>query len=301
MPDPLRRLIDDHQVRKASRLLWVPILPLLIATSGCTRFAALNAVVPAWGYTRITNIAYGPLPRQNLDVYHPCPKPSAADIVIFFYGGDLQNGTKEDYRFVAQALTSRGFIVVIPDYRLFPNVTFPAFVDDGALAVRWVHDHAREIGGDPEHVYLMGHSAGAYIAVMLSLDGQYLKRVSLDRSTIRATASLSGPFNFVPPPEDRGVFGMSRTDINPRPQIEPINFVDGHAPPILLLQGLKDPEVNPANATELASLIRKKGGQVDYIAYPNRAHVGVVLALAYPFHWLAPVLHDTVKFFHDHQ
>ncbi len=271
-----------------------------MAISGCTRFAVLDAVVPPWGYTRITNIAYGPLPRQTLDIYHPCAK-APADIVIFFYGGDLQRGTKADYRFVGQALASRGFIAVLPDYRVYPSVMFPAFIDDGALAVRWIHDHAREIGGDPDHVYLMGHSAGAYIAVMLSLDRQYLERVGLDRSAIRATASLSGPFNFVPPPEDRAVFGMSRTDINPRAQIEPINFVDGHAPPILLLQGLKDPEVNPANATELAALIRKKGGQVEFIAYPNRAHVGVVLALAYPFRWLAPVLHDTVKFFHDHQ
>jgi acetyl esterase/lipase len=280
---------------------WLLALASLMATSGCTKFADLNAVVPTWGYTRTRDIAYGPLPRQTLDVYRPSAGSGAADIVIFFYGGDLQTGTKEDYRFVGEALTSRGFVAVLPDYRLFPEVTFPAFVKDGALAVRWVHDHAPEIGGDPDHVYLMGHSAGAYIAVMLSLDGQFLKRVGLDRSSIRATASLSGPFDFVPPPEDRCVFGMARDDTRPDPEIEPINFVDGHAPPILLLQGLKDPEVNPANATELAALIRKKGGEVVYIGYPKRAHVGVVLALAYPFRWLAPVLEDTVKFFHEHQ
>ena len=301
MAEPLKRSIGDRQLLKATRLFQFLVLQSLLATSACTRFAALDAVVPSWGYKRIPDIAYGELPRQMLDVYYPRQEASAASIVIFFYGGDLQNGTKEDYRFVAQALTSQGFIAVLPDYRLFPNVTFPAFVYDGALAVRWVYDHAWEIGGDREHIYLMGHSAGAYIAVLLTLDPQYLKHVGLDRSVIRATASLSGPFDFVPPPEDRGVFGMSRTDTKPRAQIEPINFVDGHAPPILLLQGLKDPEVNPANAPELAALIRKKGGQVEYIAYPNRAHVGVVLALAYPFHWLAPVLHDTVKFFRDHQ
>jgi acetyl esterase/lipase len=309
--DMLNTSIDHHHggeprfnlqsVPKATGLFWLLALPPLMAMSGCTRFAMLNAFVPPWGYTRTTNIAYGTSPRQTLDVYRPCARAPAANIVIFFYGGDLQRGTKADYCFVAQALTSRGFIAVLPDYRLYPDVTFPAFVDDGALAVRWVHDHAREIGGDPHHVYLMGHSAGAYIAVMLTLDAQYLNRVGLDRSSIRATASISGPFNFVPPPEDRCVFGMAPDDTRPDPRIEPINFVDGHAPPILLLQGLKDPEVDPANATELAALIRKKGGEVVYIGYPDRAHVGMVLALAYPFRWLAPVLHDTVKFFHDHQ
>ena len=289
------------KLQKASRLLWLLLLPSLLATSGCNRFAMLNAFVPPWGYTRTASIPYGPSPRQTLDLYHPCGAAPHADIIIFFYGGDLQRGTKADYRFVAQALTSRGFIAVLPDYRLYPDVTFPAFIDDGALAVRWVHDHARQIGGDPDHLYLMGHSAGAYIAVLLTLDAQYLNRVGLDRSSIRATASISGPFNFVPPPEDRAVFSMARNDTRPDPDIEPINFVDGHAPPLLLLQGLKDPEVDPANATELAALIRKKGGEADYIAYPDRAHVGMVLALAYPFRWLAPVLHDTTKFFHDHQ
>src|ERR1700728_3814195 len=161
MADLLHRPTDDRPLLTASRLFWLLILPSLLAMSGCTRFAALDAFVPSWGYTRIPNFAYGPLPRQTLDVYQPHAK-TPQDIVIFFYGGDLQTGTKADYRFVAQALTSRGYIAVIPDYRLFPDVTFPTFVDDGALAVRWVHDHTREIGGDPDHVYLMGHSGGAY-------------------------------------------------------------------------------------------------------------------------------------------
>jgi acetyl esterase/lipase len=270
--------------------------------SGCSRFTLLNALVPSCGYTRIASIPYGALPRQSLDVYRPPRRPSGTlGIVVFFYGGDWQNGTKEDYRFVAEALTSRGFIAVLPDYRLYPAVTFPAFIGDGALAFRWVHDHAREIGGDPGHVYLMGHSAGAHIVAMLTLNAQYLNHVGLDRSAIRATAGLSGPYDFVPSPDDRGVFSMARDDTTPPPQIEPINFVDGHAPPMLLLQGLKDPTVNPANAAELASLIRKRGGDVVYIAYPQRAHVGVVLALAYPFQWLAPVLGDTVRFFREHQ
>jgi acetyl esterase/lipase len=287
--------------KAGTRLFWFLLLQSLMAMSGCTRFGMLDAWVPSWGYKRTPNIAYGILPRQTLDLYRPRAGAPVAGIVIFFYGGDLQTGTKGDYRFVAQALTSRGFIAVLPDYRLYPDVTFPAFIDDGALAVSWVHNHAREIGGDPGHLYVMGHSAGAYIAVLLTLDAQYLKRVGLDRSSIRATASLSGPFDFVPPPDDRCVFSMARDDTKTDPQIEPIHFVDGHAPPILLLQGMKDPEVDPANAPELAALIRKKGGEVVYIAYPNRAHVGVVLALAYPFRWIAPVLHDTVKFFKGQQ
>jgi acetyl esterase/lipase len=275
-------------------------LVLLTAASGCTRFTALNALVPSCGYVRTTGIAYGAQPRQTLDVYRPTGNAPPLGIVVFFYGGDWQNGNKADYRFVAQALTSRGFIAVLPDYRLYPQVQFPAFVEDGALAVRWVHDHVNEIGGDPGHVYLMGHSAGAYIAAMLTLDARYLRQVGLDRSTIRAAACLSGPYDFVPSPDDRGAFGMARDDLTPSAQMEPIYFVDGHAPPMLLLQGLKDTTVDPRNAPELAERIRKAGGKARYIVYPHRGHPGVVLALAFPFRWLAPVLRDTVEFFRNH-
>jgi acetyl esterase/lipase len=259
----------------------------------------LNSLVPTCGYQRTTDLAYGDLPRQKLDVYRP-NKSSAAAVVIFFYGGHWQTGSKTDYRFVAQALTSRGFVAVLPDYRLYPQVTFPAFVQDGAAAVRWVHDNISRFGGDPAKIYLMGHSAGAHIAALLTLDGHYLKDVGLDQSAVRATAALSGPYDFVPLPQDKAVFGMNETDSTPDPAIEPIHFVDGHAPPLLLLHGLKDQTVEAGNAARLEAKIRAAGGKVQYIAYPNRAHVGVVLALAWPFRWLDPVLDNTVKFFNEH-
>ncbi len=142
----------------------------------------LDSLVPQGSYVRTPDVAYGALPRQRLDVYRPREVRRDARIVVFFYGGYWQSGRKEDYRFVAEALTSRGLIAVMPDYRLYPEVTFPGFVEDGALAVKWVHDHAAEIGGDAGRVYLMGHSAGGHIAALLTLDEHYLREVGLDRS-----------------------------------------------------------------------------------------------------------------------
>jgi acetyl esterase/lipase len=269
-----------------------------ILLSGCTKFDALNATVPFSGYQRTADLPYGSLPKQKLDVYRPDSLPSNADVVIFFYGGDWQNGEKADYRFVAQALTSRGFIAVLPDYRKYPSVTFPAFVEDGALAVRWVHDNIKLFGGDPQHVYLVGHSAGAHIAAMLTLNEKYLKNVGLDRSAIRATVGISGPYDFIPYKDDWGVFGMTAEGQLPDPEIEPINFVDGHQPPMLLLQGLNDKTVNPNNARKLADRIQQAGGRVQLIEYPSSAHVQTVMAFAWSFRWLAPVLRDTTEFIH---
>jgi acetyl esterase/lipase len=276
---------------------FLVVTSTMMATAGCSKFDLLNATIPSCGYTLTSNLAYAPLPRQKLDVYVPRGAKPGAPVVIFFYGGDWQNGNKVDYRFVAQALTSKGFIAVLPDYRLYPSVTFPAFVEDGALAVRWVHRYIANFGGDPHLVFLAGHSAGAHIVALLTLDNRYLQKVGLDRSVIRATAALSGPYDFVPSPPDRAVFSMSVNDTHPDPAIEPINFVDGSAPPMLLVQGLSDPTVDPRNAPSLAARIRAAGGSVQCMMYPGVGHPAVVLAFAWPFRWLAPTLRDVTNYF----
>ena len=271
------------------------------ALQGCTKFQALNATVTTRGYALSRNISYGDLSRQKLDVYCPTSAKPNGGIVVFFYGGSWASGEKSGYRFVAQSLTSRGFIAVLPNYRLYPDVQFPGFVEDGAKAVKWVHDHAAKIGGDPKRVYLMGHSAGAHIVALLTLDAHYLKAVGLDRSDIRAPAALSGPFDFVPGPEDCPVFGLDKSHPRIYPEMEPITFADGHEPPMLLIHGLLDKTVSPQNSEELAAKIRTNGGEVEYLTYPRRAHVGVVLSLAASFRWLAPTLYDVTKFFNRYR
>ncbi|CAN5425965.1 hypothetical protein BH10PLA1_BH10PLA1_11380 [soil metagenome] len=283
---------------RMSRWTNVQLLTVLLASllTGCTKYDALDLLIPPIPYWRTRNLAYGRLARQKLDVYQPWQQKPNAKVVVFFYGGEWQAGEKAGYRFVAQGLASRGFIVVIPDYRYYPEVTFPGFVEDCALSVKWTHDNIAKYGGDPTHVFLVGHSAGAHIAALLNFDDHYLRDVGLDSHAIRATAALSGPYDFMPWEEDRGIFNMSRTDTKPNPQIEPINFVTPHAPPILLLHGLQDEVVSVGNVRRMAAQIAAAGGKVNTIIYPDRAHVTIAMALAFPFRWLAPVLDDTVAY-----
>jgi acetyl esterase/lipase len=282
------------------RSLATGLILLCAGPVGCTKFQLLNALVPPLGYTKTANVSFGPLPQQTLDVYQPTHPDAAHGVVVFLYGGDWQNGSKDDYAFAGQAFASRGFLTVVPNYRLWPAVQFPAFVEDAARAVRWTHDHAADFGGDPGHLYLTGHSAGAHIAALVTLDDHYLRDVGLERSAIRATAGLSGPYDFVPPPFDRPAFGMTTVDVHPRPDIEPIHFADGHAPPMLLVQGDQDTVVDPDNATHLAAAIRAAGGSVEVKRYPDRGHEGIVLSLAWPFRWLDPVLDDVADYFRRH-
>jgi len=291
---------------KIKRVLILIIILVLMGAAvtfwltGCTSLQFLNATVSHRGYVRTTDIAYGLDPRQKLDVYVPKKVSPNAKVVIFFYGGSWRDGSKTDYRFVAQALTSRGFIVVLPDYRVYPAVIFPAFVEDGASAVHWVRDNISSYGGGTNQLYLMGHSAGSHIAALLTLDAHYLKAIGLDRNAIRATATLSGPYDFTPNPWDRPVFGMETNQTAINPNIEPITFVDGKEPPMLLVQGLCDKIVAPSNAVNLVARIRQAGGEVDYITYPKRGHSSVVVALVWPYQWLAPVLDDVKDYFNRH-
>jgi len=229
-----------------------------------------------------------------LDVYAPAERQGALPVIVFIYGGSWRSGDKDDYEFLGAALASRGFVTVLPDYRLVPEVRFPDFVGDCAAAVRWVEDHAGEYGGDPRRVVLVGHSAGAYNAIMLALAGDYLRAAGVDASAIRGAVGLAGPYDFIPFDVDatRNAFGQA-----PDPVLtQPVHFARADAPPLLLLWGEDDTTVGPRNLESLARVQRAAGGSVETKIYENVDHVDILLALSRPFRGRAPVLDDVTAF-----
>ena len=242
----------------------------------------------------VRRAAYGDDPRQRLDVYSPTGAHALSPVLVFIYGGSWSSGAKEDYAFVGSAFASRQFVTVIPDYRLVPGVRFPSFVEDCAAAVRWAVDHAGEHGGDPQRIVLVGHSAGAYNAVMLGLDAHYLRDAGVEASRIRGVVGLAGPYDFLPFDVDstRNAFGQT-----PDPQLtQPVHFVRADAPPLLLLWGNADKTVGPRNIDNLASAMRRAGGRVETKIYPAVDHVDIMLALSRPLRRRAPTLADTTEF-----
>ena len=187
--------MTSRLMRAGARLAGA--LLVVLPTAGCGP-ALLNALVPEGGYRLERDLAYGDLARQRLDVYLPEGLAGPAPVVVFFYGGRWESGAKGAFRFVGQALASRGFVAVIPDYRRYPEVRFPTFVEDGAAAVAWVRRNIGELGGDPGSLHLAGHSAGAHIAALLALDHHYLAEVGVDRSAVTSFVGLAGPYDFLP-------------------------------------------------------------------------------------------------------
>jgi acetyl esterase/lipase len=183
---------------------------------------------------------------------------------------------------------------MIPDYRTYPDVKFPAFVEDGAQAVRWARAHARDFGGDPDRLFVMGHSAGAHIAALLALDGSYLAAAGGSRQWLAGMIGLAGPYDFLPIEDDdlKAIFGPPERYA----QSQPINFVDGHNPPMLLLHGKTDITVYARNTVNLAAKIREKGGPVQSIIYPVMSHVRIVACMAAPIRFTGPTLDDVSRF-----
>jgi acetyl esterase/lipase len=254
---------------------------------GCSPLYVLDTLVPTGEYDLASGISYGDLPRQKLDIYRPAKPAPAAPVVVFFYGGSWKSGERGQYRFVGEALTRRGYTVVLPDYRLYPNVTFPAFMTDAARAVRWVWDNL-DAGADKSRpLFIGGHSAGAHIAALLAVDRQYLNKEDLSAETLCGVIGLAGPYVFDPKKyrSTRAVFaGLKSTDV-----ARPVKLISGSTPPFLLLHGDSDTTVRPSNTTEFAIALREMGNAVQTQIFPGIGHSRILLSISEPFDDIAPV------------
>lgn len=249
----------------------------------------LNAAVPLRGIDVIRGVTYGAHPRQIMDIYRPAAADASLPMLTWFYGGAWQSGRRQDYRFVAATLARRGLLVAVPDYRLHPQVGYPAFLHDAADAVATLRLRAAAWGGDAARVILAGHSAGAHIAAMLALDRRWLGT----REGLLGAIGLAGPYDFLPiqGADIRAVFAGA-ADLR---ETQPIHHADGGGPPLLLLHGARDRTCYPRNSLALATRVGAAGGAARAVLYPRTGHAGILLGLV---PWLArcPVLADMERF-----
>jgi len=265
----------------------------VLLTAACAPVALFNVTVPRTGYSVHRDLAYGMDARQKLDIYVPDGLKAPAPVILFFYGGNWQSGAKGDYLAFGEAFAAQGFVVAIADYQLYPSVRFPAFVEDGANAFRFVHDRARLYGGDPTRIFLAGHSAGAYNAILLASDPHYLKDAGADVSSVRGAIGLAGPYDFLPltDPKLIDMFGGAS-----RMETQPIHFIDGKRPPMFLATGSDDETVRPRNTLNMAARLQDLGSPVQQKVYPGVGHVGLLLSLTHVFRARSSLFEDMTAF-----
>jgi len=254
---------------------------LFLSSCATTGSYLVNTLAKLGDYQKIANIQYSA--ENKLDIYIPdsATDKSKLPVVIFFYGGcwgACQSTYKGDYEFLADALTAKGYLVVIPDYRLYPAVKFDTIIADAAAATQWVKDNISKYKGDADSLFLMGHSAGAHMAIMLCVNEEYLEPTTY--ASIRGGIGLAGPYDFIPYTEPYlpGVFGPE----SEAAYAQPPNFIEGNEPPLLLMYGAKDDLVEPKSIINLSKAIEDKNGQVTAITYPELDHVSLITSFTRP-------------------
>lgn len=253
----------------------------------------LNTTVPRSTYRVQRDIPYGEGPRNKFDLYLPRLVVPPAPVVLFFYGGAFRAGRKEEYRIVGEALARKGILTAVADYRIFPEGHFPDFLEDGARALAAVHARVAEFGGDPSRIFLCGHSAGAYISVMLAANPAYLRAANADVSFIRGVIAIAGRYHELPL-GDSIAYEIFRGPA--RAETRPATYIDGKRPPILLLAGAKDSKQVLDSHHLLAAHLRERSSAVEEGTYPKVGHMGIMVALAPGFRKLAPLRDDIVRF-----
>ncbi len=283
-------------IKKWMLLIVAIALLVLMSTAIMKPAQLLNWLSPARQYTLSEGITYSPAIPQKLDIYQPNNASANNPVIVFFYGGSWNSGARADYRFVAAALTARGFVVVIPAYRLYPQVRYPLFLEDCAAAVAWTLHTIKHYGGDPRRMYLLGHSAGAYNAAMLALDPRWLNSAGLMPNALKGWAGLAGPYHFLP---------STNPDVQPvfmHPQYpayaQPIEHVRQASLPAFIAAARDDDLVDPQqNSAQLAQQMLARGVPASLKIYESVNHVTLIGAFAWPLRWLAPVLDDVTEYF----
>jgi acetyl esterase/lipase len=240
---------------------------------------------------------YGSDPAQKLEMFLPADvgtRKGPLPIVVFIHGGGWRSGDPHDYRFMARALAPQGYAVVLAGYRLYPKAQYPGMLEDGAAALRWVADHAGALGGDPQRVVLMGHSAGAYNAVMLGLDKRWLAARGLDADTLRGVVGLSGPYDFYPFESEATKLSFGKAP-NPE-ETQPVVHARAGGPPLLLVHGTADTRVRPRNSVELARTMTRAGAPTRAVLLDGVTHEGLIMLFARPFSHDARALDAVLPF-----
>lgn len=267
---------------------------LLMLLTACSPLRLINALGTGEDARETRGIAYGEGDRRMLDVYAPLDAREAP-VVVFFYGGSWRGGSRADYAFVGHALAARGIVTVIPDYRVYPEVSYPDFLVDSAQAVAWALREVGAYGGDTQRVFVMGHSAGGYNAAMMALDARWLEAAGSRPQALAGWIGLAGPYEFLPiiNPRVKPVFHHPDTP----PDSQPIVHVTSASPPALLIAAAKDVLVEPErNTGAMAEKLRAAGVPVSEHYFKRVGHSTLIGSLSPPLRRFAPTLDEIDAF-----
>ena len=276
------------------KILSIFSASLLLSACSQAKFTAVNAPTYFDGVKRVASVPYGEDNIQTLDIYSPeVAQSSFLPVVFFLHGGRWTDGNKDQYKFVGSRLAKAGFVVVVPNYRKYPVVKFPAMMRDPASALAWTHDHIRGYGGDAAALHVMGHSSGAHMGSLLSVDDRYLAAHDKTPQIIKSFVGLAGPYHFEP--EEPDLIDMFGPPEN-YPQMQVGTFISADAPPMYLLRGEKDTTVGQINVDNVMEAAQGMDADIHSKTYADLDHVGIISAFSWVYDDKGGVVSDVIAF-----
>jgi acetyl esterase/lipase len=302
--------MNQHVIIKANKssgfkkiaIFGMMLSSVIAAACSFSPTKMLTAISSMRDVTITKDLHYGTDPRQALDIYQPdqdTVKPETHHIgglpvVIFIYGGSWQSGDKEGYGFVGRSFAQAGYVSVVIDYRLAPKSVYPDYVNDSVSAISWVYQHIAQYGGNPNEIFVMGHSAGAFNAVAAVDDERFWKNSHVPTSAIKGVIGLAGPYSydFRDYPDSRDAFPANG---NPE-EIMPDTHVRSDAPPNYLLTAENDKLVGIKNFMKMKRGLERANVPLETGVVPKLNHITMIVAMATPMDWLG----DTRKMVLDY-
>ena len=214
--------------------------------------------------------------KDKLDIYLPEGRRNAP-VIVSYYGGALMAGDKDENTFIGERFAAAGFVTAVVNYRLSPAVAHPAHVQDAAASLAWVKRHIAEYGGDAGRLFVIGHSAGAYLAALLSTDERYLAAHKLSLRDIRGVVPVSAFYWVerpgVAPDRDKSVWG---TDRQAWIDASPAHHLQRNTPPMLILYADGDEDWRRQQNVEVAQAMKSAGqANVELAMIKGRTHMSI--------------------------
>ncbi|HET9449040.1 MAG TPA: alpha/beta hydrolase [Steroidobacteraceae bacterium] len=223
------------------------------------------------------DIAFGESPKQRLDVYLPKNPVKNAPVLLFLHGGGFMEGDRAHYGYVATPYVQKGIITVVSGYRMAKRgVPYPAQSDDTKAAIVWIHKNIARFGGDPNKLFLSGHSVGATLSGDVSFDRSWMKKAGVPHDAIKGIAAISGDYDLSP---------GENVDYAPTPELEerasPLRHIVDPAPVAVIAAGTNEGKMR-ASSEDLEQRLRARGVKTRLLVMEGADHKDTVLALGDP-------------------
>lgn len=279
---------------------------LFLATQQAQAFSVLgvlNSVTLTDGVGVSKDILYGDAPLQDLDIYYPKPLMQAMNrqqpitdrypMVVFVHGGSWESGNKEQYAFVGKSFAQAGYITAVINYRKAPEHLYPDYVKDTAKAIAWSYHNAESFYANPQHLSVVGHSAGAFNAVAAIANEDFLAPYGIKPSDIRAVVGIAGPYSY----DFRNLSSASAFPATATPdEVMPDRQIKGTQPPYLLLTAQKDKIVYAQNTINMIRALRAHGASVETGVIKGASHATSIGAMASPLRWVNDVRAQVLQY-----